>query len=181
LNEISTHVSHLDLSFTNRRVSECRHENTKQRKKEKNRNGGVKKHHCFFVPFCVMSQESSFFREMLASLSSEAVESAALALQGVHDVQSSHGLAASVLSVGHSVADDVLKEHLQDTSSLLVDESGDALHAASACESSNGGLGDALDVVAKDLSVALGSALSRVPFLLFLFLTFFDFVVCLNC
>ena len=55
-------------------------------------------------------------------LPAEAVQSAALSLEGVHDIKSSDGLAASVLSVGHSIADDVLKEHLEDTSGLLVDK-----------------------------------------------------------
>ena len=38
---------------------------------------------------------------------------------------------------------------------LLIDEARDALDAATAGEPADGGLGDALDVVAKDLAVAL--------------------------
>ena len=94
-------------------------------------------------------------------LPAEAVQGAALSLERVHDVQSSHGLAASVLGVGDGIADDVLKEHLQDTSGLLVDEARDALHASSARQSADSGLGDALDVVSQDLSVSLGSALAQ--------------------
>jgi hypothetical protein len=94
-------------------------------------------------------------------LPAEAVQGAALSLEGVHDVQSSHGLAASVLGVGHGVADHVLKEHLEDTSGLLVDEARDALHATSARQSADGGLSDALDVVSQDLAVSLGSALAQ--------------------
>ena len=44
---------------------------------------------------------------------------------------------------------------------LLVDEAGDALDTATAGETADGGLGDALDVVAKDLAVTLGAALSE--------------------
>jgi hypothetical protein len=95
------------------------------------------------------------------TLSTEAVEGAALALEGVDDVKSSDGLAASVLSVGDGVADDVLKENLQDASGLLVDEAGDALDTASACQTADSGLGDALDVVSEDLSVALSAALAE--------------------
>ena len=98
---------------------------------------------------------------MASCLSAEAVESAALSLERVHDVKRGDGLAASVLGVGHGVTDDVLEEDLEDTSGLLVDQAGDALDTASARQSSDGGLGDALDVVSEDLSVALGAALAE--------------------
>ena len=77
------------------------------------------------------------------------------------NVKSSDSLAASVLSVSHRVTDDVLKEDLEYTAGLFVDETRDALDATSACETTDSGLRDALDVVAKDLSVALGAALMR--------------------
>lgn len=54
-----------------------------------------------------------------------------------------------------------LKEDLEDTSSLLVDETRDSLDTTSSGESSDGGLGDTLDVVSKDLSVSLGSSLAQ--------------------
>ena len=60
-----------------------------------------------------------------------------------------------MLGVGHRVSDHVLQEHLQDATGLLVDQARDALDAATAGQPANGGLGDALDVVAKDLTVAL--------------------------
>ena len=75
-----------------------------------------------------------------------------LALERVHHVQRSHRLAASVLGVGDGVADDVLEEHLQHTTSLLVDEARDALHTATASQTADGGLRDALDVVAQNLA-----------------------------
>ena len=95
------------------------------------------------------------------NLSAESVESSSLALEGVDYVQSGDGFALGVLGVGHGVADDVLKENLKDAAGLLVDKTGDALNATSAGQSANGGLGDALDVVAKDLAVTLGAALSK--------------------
>ena len=94
-------------------------------------------------------------------LSAEAVKGAALSLEGVDDIKSSDGLAASVLSVGDSVTDDVLEEHLEDTAGLLVDEARDALDTAAASQAPDGGLGDTLDVVAEDLAVALGAALAK--------------------
>ena len=94
-------------------------------------------------------------------LTSEAVQGAALALEGVHDVHSGDSLAASVLGVGHSVTDDVLEEDLEHGAGLLVDEARDALDSAAASQTTDGRLGDALDVVTKDLAVALGAALSE--------------------
>ena len=43
---------------------------------------------------------------------SEAVESPALPLEGVHHVHGSHGLPLGVLGVGHGVTDDILQEDL---------------------------------------------------------------------
>ncbi|EJK54771.1 hypothetical protein THAOC_25570 [Thalassiosira oceanica] len=94
-------------------------------------------------------------------LSAEAVEGLSLSLQGVDDVHGSDGLAAGVLGVGDGVTDDVLEEDLEDAAGLLVDETGDTLDTATTGETADGGLGDALDVVAKDLAVALGAALSE--------------------
>ena len=50
--------------------------------------------------------------ERLIDLTSESVKGAALSLEGVDNVKSGDGLAASVLSVGDGVSDNVLKEHL---------------------------------------------------------------------
>jgi hypothetical protein len=94
-------------------------------------------------------------------LAAEAVERAALALERVDDVHSRDGLPARVLGVGHRIADAVLKEDLKHAAGLLVDEARDALHAATAGKAADRRLGDALDVVAKDLAVALGAALAE--------------------
>jgi hypothetical protein len=66
-----------------------------------------------------------------------------------------------VLRVGDGVADDVLEEDLEHATGLLVDEPGDALDAAPARQPPDRRLGDALDVVAEDLTVALGAALAQ--------------------
>jgi hypothetical protein len=55
----------------------------------------------------------------------------------------------------------VLKEDLEHTAGLLVDEARDTLHTATTSEATDGGLGDALDVVAEDLAVTLGAALAE--------------------
>ena len=81
-------------------------------------------------------------------LTTETVKGAALTLQGVDDVEGGDGLALGVLSVGDGVTDDTLEEGLEDAAGLFVDHGGDTLHTATAGETADGGLGDALDVVA---------------------------------
>jgi hypothetical protein len=94
-------------------------------------------------------------------LTSETVEGLSLALEGVDDVHGSDSLTTSMLGVGDGVTDDVLEEDLEHTAGLLVDETGDTLDTATTSETANGGLGDSLDVIAKDLAVTLGASLSK--------------------
>ena len=94
-------------------------------------------------------------------LTSETIEGLSLTLQGVDNIHGGDSLPPGVLRVGNRVPDDILKEDLEDTTSLFVDETGDTLDTATTSETTDGGLGDALDVVTKDLSVTLGSSLSE--------------------
>ena len=55
----------------------------------------------------------------------------------------------------------VFQKDLENTTGLLVDQTRDTLHATSTSETTDGGLRDALDVVAKDLAVTLCAALSK--------------------
>jgi len=100
-------------------------------------------------------------RGTTSCLSAETVKGLALTLEGVDNVHGGDGLSAGVLGVGDGITDDVLKEDLEDTAGLLVDEAGDTLDTATTGETANGGLGDALDVVAKDLAMTLGATLSE--------------------
>ncbi|XP_046408887.1 histone H3-like centromeric protein CSE4 [Ischnura elegans] len=92
------------------------------------------------------------------NLTTESVQGASLALEGVHDVHGGNGLPLGVFGVGDGVTDHVLQEHLEDTAGLLVDESGDTLDSSTAGQTANGWLGDALDVVAKNLAMTLGAS-----------------------
>ena len=94
-------------------------------------------------------------------LSTESIEGASLALQGVHDVHRGDSLPARVLGVRHGITDHVLEEHLEHSARLLVDDGRDTLHSTTASQTADGGLSDALDVIAKHLAMALGSALSQ--------------------
>jgi hypothetical protein len=94
-------------------------------------------------------------------LTTETVQGAALALQGVDDIERCDRLALGVLGVGDGVTDDTLQEGLQDTTGLLVDHGRDTLDTTTTCETTDSGLRDTLDVVTQNLSVALGTALSE--------------------
>ena len=95
------------------------------------------------------------------NLSAETVEGLSLTLEGVDDIHSGDSLTAGMLGVGDRVTDDVLKEDLEDTTGLFVDETGDTLDTTTTGETADSGLGDTLDVVTKDLAVTLGASLSE--------------------
>ena len=69
-----------------------------------------------------VSSRSSPFGD--GRLAAEAVEGAALPLEGVDNVERGDGLALGVLGVGDGVTDDTLEEGLEDTAGLLVDHCG---------------------------------------------------------
>ncbi|KAL7465510.1 hypothetical protein ACHAXS_010976 [Conticribra weissflogii] len=110
---------------------------------------------------CEISIQIGEGDQKIRCLSTKTVESLSLALERIHYIHGRHSLTTSVLSVRDRVADHVLEEDLQHSSRLLVNETGNTLHAATTRETTDGGLGDALDVVAKDLSVALGASFSE--------------------
>ena len=85
----------------------------------------------------------------------------ALSLERIDDIERGDRLSLGVLSVGDGVTDDTLEEGLEHTAGLLVDHGRDTLDTATTCKTTDGRLGDALDVVAQDLPVALGSALAE--------------------
>ena len=55
------------------------------------------------------------------SLTTETIEGAALALEGVDNIERGDSLALGVLRVGDRVTDDTLEEGLENTTRLLVD------------------------------------------------------------
>ena len=93
-------------------------------------------------------------------LTSETVQGSALSLKSIDNIKSSDSLSSGVLSVGDGISDDVLKEDLKDTTGLFVDKTRDTLDTTSSCQSSDGRLGDTLDVISQDLSVTLGTTLT---------------------
>ena len=95
------------------------------------------------------------------SLTSESVEGTSLPLEGIDNIHGGNGLPLGMFGVGDSIPDDILKENLEDSTGLLIDESRDTLDSSTASQPSDGGLGDALDVVSQHLAVTLGASLSE--------------------
>ena len=89
-------------------------------------------------------------------LTAKAVQSATLSLQSVHHIHGCHSLSLGVLGVCHSITDHILEENFEYTASLFVDQTRDTLDTATTSKSTDGWLGDTLDVIPKDLSVTLG-------------------------
>ena len=94
-------------------------------------------------------------------LTSETVKGLSLTLECVDNVHCYNSLAAGVLSVGYRVTDNVLEEHLEDSTGFLVDESRDTLDSTTTGETTDCGLGDSLDVITENLTMTLGSSLSE--------------------
>ena len=94
-------------------------------------------------------------------LTTETIQGAALALQRIDNIHRRHSLATGMLRVRHRVADHVLEEHLEHTTGLLVDEAADALHATTTSQTADSRLRNALDIVPKDLAMALRAALAQ--------------------
>ena len=82
-------------------------------------------------------------------------------LEGIDDIHGGDSLPLGVFGVGDSIPDDVLKEDLEDSTGLLVDESRDTLDSSTTRQPPDGGLGDALDVVSQHLPVTLGASLAQ--------------------
>ncbi|KAF3854462.1 hypothetical protein F7725_022517 [Dissostichus mawsoni] len=94
-------------------------------------------------------------------LTSEAVQSAALPLQGIHHIHGGHSLSLGVLGVGDGITDHILQEDLQHPTGLLVDQTGDTLHSATASQTANSGFGDSLDVITENFTVTLGASFAE--------------------
>ena len=66
------------------------------------------------------------------SLTSESVQGASLPLESIDDIHGGDGLPLGVFGVGDGIPDDVLKENLEDSTGLFIDESRDTLDSSTA-------------------------------------------------
>ena len=94
-------------------------------------------------------------------LTSESVQGASLAFQGIDDIHSGDGLPLGVLSVCDSISDHVFKENFEDSSSFFVDQSTDSFYTTTTRQTADGWLRDSLDVVTKNFSMTLGASFSQ--------------------
>ena len=84
-----------------------------------------------------------------------------MTLQSVDDVHGGDGLSLGMLGVGDGITDDILEEHLEDAAGLFVDEARDTFDTASTRETTDGGLGDTLDVITQHFAMTFGASLSE--------------------
>jgi len=109
----------------------------------------------------IRNPNSQGIAEIPNFLTTETVEGPALPLEGVDNVHGGDGLAASVLGVGDSVADHVLKKDLENTTGFFVDKTTDTFNATTSRETANRGLGDSLNVIPQNLTVSFRTSFSE--------------------
>jgi hypothetical protein len=66
-----------------------------------------------------------------------------------------------MFSVSDSITNYIFQKYLEYSTSLFIDQTRDTLDSSSARQSSDGGLGDTLDVITQYLTMALGTTLSQ--------------------
>ena len=94
-------------------------------------------------------------------LSTESVEGTSLPLEGIDDIHSGDSLPLGVFGVGDGITDDVLKEDLEDTTGLLVDQARDTLDTSTSRQTADGGLGDTLNVITQYFAMTLSASLAE--------------------
>ncbi|KAK9059784.1 hypothetical protein SSX86_020488 [Deinandra increscens subsp. villosa] len=94
-------------------------------------------------------------------LTSKSIQSSSLPLQSINNIHGRHRLPPSVLSVGHSVTNNILQKDLQDATCLFIDQPADPLHSASPRQPPDRRLRDSLNVIPENFPVALCSSLSQ--------------------
>ena len=82
-------------------------------------------------------------------------------LEGIDDIHSGDSLPLGVFGVGDGITDDVLKEDLEDTTGLLVDQARDTLDTSTSRQTTDGGLGDTLNVITQYFAMTLSASLAE--------------------
>ena len=94
-------------------------------------------------------------------LSTESVEGTSLPLEGIDNIHSGDSLPLGVFGIGDGITDDVLKEDLEDTTGLLVDQARDTLDTSTSRQTTDGGLGDTLNVITQYFAMTLSASLAE--------------------
>ena len=82
-------------------------------------------------------------------------------LEGIDDIHSGDSLPLGMFGVGDGITDDVLKEYLEDTSGLLVDQARDTLDTSTSRQTADGGLGDTLNVITQYFAMTLSASFAE--------------------
>uniref|UniRef100_A0A182WM75 Uncharacterized protein n=1 Tax=Anopheles minimus TaxID=112268 RepID=A0A182WM75_9DIPT len=90
-----------------------------------------------------------------------AVLRAALAFQRVDDIHGGYSLALGVFGIGDRITDNIFQKHFQHAARFFVDETRDTLHSSTAGQTTDGRLGDSLDVVTQHFTMTLGSSFTQ--------------------
>lgn len=96
-----------------------------------------------------------------SSLTSETIEGASLSLEGIDDIHGGNGLSLGVLGVCDCITNHIFEKDFQDSTGFFIDVSRNTLDSSSASESSDGRLGDSMDIISQNLSVAFSSRFSK--------------------
>ena len=82
-------------------------------------------------------------------------------LEGIDDIHSGDSLPLGVFGIGDGITDDVLKEDLEDTTGLLIDQARDTLDTSTSRQTADGGLGDTLNVITQYFAMTLGASFAE--------------------
>jgi hypothetical protein len=66
-----------------------------------------------------------------------------------------------MFSVGYTVTDDILEKHFKHSTSLFINQPTDTLDTTTTSQTTDGRLGNSLDIITKNLAMALGTSLSK--------------------
>merc|ERR1712045_587600 len=97
----------------------------------------------------------------IQKLSPESIKRASLSLQRIDDIHCCNRLPLGIFSVGNCISDDIFQEDFQNSSGFFVNKSRDSFHSSSACQSTDGWLGDTLDVISQHLAMTFCSSFSQ--------------------
>ncbi|MFS7905925.1 hypothetical protein Hanom_Chr01g00053431 [Helianthus anomalus] len=95
------------------------------------------------------------------NLTTKTIQSTTLSFQSIYNIHRRNSLPASMLSVSHSISNNILKKNLENSTSFFIDQPANTLHTSSASQSSNRRLRDSLNVIAKNLPVSFCSSLTQ--------------------
>ena len=117
-----------------------------------------------FLKFMVDPEGSVFVKYPLRKmrcLTTESVQGTSLSFESIDYIHGGDSLPLGMLGICDGITDNVLQENLEDTTSLLVDESRDTLHTTTTSQPTDGRFSDTLDIITKNLAMPLGSSLPQ--------------------